>query len=70
MTNSPFDNAQWFKASASSSNGGCLEVAFLDNGQVGLRDNEDPENPPFAVSRHVWDCFLDGARRGEFDPSS
>jgi hypothetical protein len=60
-------NVAWFKASASSDNGGCLEAAFLDDGRVALRDNEDMNNPPFIVTAHVWSCFIDGARRGEFD---
>jgi hypothetical protein len=59
--------AKWFKSSFSSDNGGCLEIAFLDGGQVALRDNEDLDNPPFVVSRHVWQCWLDGAKHGEFD---
>ncbi|MFD5372561.1 DUF397 domain-containing protein [Streptomyces sp. NPDC127103] len=58
----------WFKSSASSASGGCLEVAFLADGRVALRDNEDLGNPPFVVSRHVWSCFLDGAGKGEFTP--
>jgi Domain of unknown function (DUF397) len=59
--------AEWFKATASGGTGGCIEVAFLPHGQVGIRDNEDSDNPPFVVSRHVWACFLDGAQKGEFN---
>lgn len=58
---------EWFKARASSGTGGCLEVAFTPDGRVALRDNEDPENPPFIVSAHVWNCFLNGAQNGEFN---
>jgi hypothetical protein len=61
------DSASWFKATASSANGGCLEAAFLPGGRVAIRDNEDLGNPPFVVSRHVWECWLDGAKKGEFD---
>ncbi|WP_330279094.1 DUF397 domain-containing protein [Streptomyces sp. NBC_00569] len=57
----------WFKASASSGQGGCLEVAFTGDGRIALRDNEDLDNPPFVVTEHVWNCFLDGAGKGEFD---
>lgn len=57
----------WFKASASSGQGGCLEVAFLPDGRVALRDNEDLSNPPFVVTQQVWECFLDGANKGEFN---
>jgi hypothetical protein len=61
------DNASWFKSSANGGSGGCLEAAFLPGGRVAIRDNEDLGNPPFVVSRHVWECWLDGARKGEFD---
>lgn len=60
-------NARWFKSSFSGDNGACLEVAFLDSGRVALRDNEDLANPPFVVSRRVWECWVDGAKHGEFD---
>jgi hypothetical protein len=64
-------NADWFKASASGGSGGCLEVAFLADGRVAIRDNEDMANAPFVVSQHVWSCWIDGAKKGEFDiPSS
>ncbi|MEU8623130.1 DUF397 domain-containing protein [Streptomyces sp. NPDC048623] len=58
----------WVKSSASSAQGGCLEVAYLPDGRVALRDNEDLTNPPFVVTRLVWDCFIDGAEKGEFTP--
>ncbi|MFJ2217751.1 DUF397 domain-containing protein [Streptomyces sp. NPDC101062] len=59
---------KWFTSTASSAQGGCLEVAFMPDDRVALRDNEDPTNPPFIVTRHVWNCFLDGAVKGEFTP--
>lgn len=61
------NRAVWAKAAASAGNGGCLEVAFV-KGHVAIRDNEDPDNPPFVVTEHVWRCFLDGAGKGEFTP--
>lgn len=60
--------AAWFKSSASSGTGGCIEAAFLPDGRVAIRDNEDLSNPPFVVTAHVWDCFISGAKLGEFDP--
>jgi hypothetical protein len=68
MTTADLSTARWFKATASDSANGCLEVAFLGDGRVALRDSEDLGNPPFVVSRHVWDCFVDGAAKGEFVP--
>ncbi|GAA2127975.1 DUF397 domain-containing protein [Streptomyces synnematoformans] len=58
----------WRKASLSETANGCLEVALLDDGRVAIRDNEAPDSPPFVVTAHVWACFLDGAKNGEFDP--
>jgi hypothetical protein len=34
---------------------------------VGIRDSEAPEKPPFVVRPEVWDAFIDGAKKGEFD---
>jgi len=66
-TNDHLGNLDWFKSSASSGSGGCIEIAFTPDGRVALRDNEDLTNPPFVVTPHVWKCFLDGAREGEFN---
>ncbi|MFI9560279.1 DUF397 domain-containing protein [Nonomuraea endophytica] len=60
--------AVWRKAAKSGDNGGnCIEVAPLSKGRVGIRDTEAPDQAPFVVSAAVWDAFLDGAKRGEFD---
>ncbi|MFC5830343.1 DUF397 domain-containing protein [Nonomuraea insulae] len=60
--------ASWRKASKSGSNGGdCLEVAVLSGGRVGIRDTEAPEKAPFVVRSAVWDAFVDGVKKGEFD---
>jgi hypothetical protein len=60
--------AVWRKATKSGSNGGnCIEVAPLSRGRVGIRDTERPDQAPYVVSASVWDAFIDGAKRGEFD---
>lgn len=64
----PFTDAVWFKARASSNSVGCVEVAHLGGGAVGLRHSRFPDREPFVYSAHEWACFLDGARNGEFDP--
>ena len=61
------ENAEWFKAKASGDDGaGCVEVAFVD-GYVALRDSVYPDRAAHVYTRHEWECFLHGARRGEFD---
>ncbi|MER6177299.1 DUF397 domain-containing protein [Streptosporangium sp. NPDC001681] len=54
-------------ADAARASSDCLEVAPLSGGRVGLRDTEAPERAPFVVSASVWDAFVDGAKKGEFD---
>ncbi|MEV4285450.1 DUF397 domain-containing protein [Nonomuraea bangladeshensis] len=67
VTKEQLDNAAWRKATRSGDSGDCLEVAPLAGGWVGIRDSEHPEKPPYVVSRSVWNAFIDGAKKGEFD---
>ena len=36
-------------------------------GEVGVRDTKDRSKAPHVFTRHEWECFLAGAKRGEFD---
>ncbi|GAA4532440.1 MULTISPECIES: DUF397 domain-containing protein [Nonomuraea] len=66
--NDELSAAAWRKATKSGSNGGdCIEVAPLSGGRVAIRDTESPGQAPFVVTASVWDAFVDGAKRGEFD---
>jgi hypothetical protein len=56
----------WTKASGSSSNGGCVEVASIDD-MVAVRDSKNPEAAPLYFSRREIRFFLDAVRAGEFD---
>ena len=58
--------AVWFKSTASNTSQGCVEVAHLDNWTV-IRDTKNPDRPVHYFTPHEWDCFLTGARAGEFD---
>ena len=58
--------AQWFKATASNTSQGCVEVAHLEHWTV-VRDSKNPDGPVHCYTPHEWACFLDGARVGEFD---
>jgi hypothetical protein len=60
------DSLHWFKSSASSAQG-CVEIAHLPNGGVALRDSKDHSKAPHVYNRHEWECFLIGAKNGEFD---
>ncbi|MEV6982264.1 DUF397 domain-containing protein [Sphaerisporangium sp. NPDC051017] len=58
---------QWFKARASTSGNGCVEVAHLPDGGVAIRHSRMPNAEVIRYTGHEWDCFLDGVRNGEFD---
>jgi hypothetical protein len=58
----------WRKARKSSSDGsGCVEVADLPGGGRAVRDSKNPSDGMLSFTAHEWDCFLDGAKKGEFD---
>jgi hypothetical protein len=57
--------AVWAKSSRSGTNGNCVEVAFLGEGRVALRDSKDPEGPVLRFNRGEWSAFVDGVADGE-----
>ena len=55
----------WAKSSRSGTNGNCVEVAFLGEGRVALRDSKDPEGPVLRFTHGEWSAFVDGVADGE-----
>ena len=49
---------------------GAIEVAFTNGSWVLMRVTGDPERRVLVFDRHEWECFLDGARNGEFDDAA
>jgi hypothetical protein len=64
---------------------GAIEVAFVRASGTGsttsaatadapewvlMRVASDPEQRVLVFDRHEWECFLDGARHGEFDDAA
>jgi hypothetical protein len=62
-----FTDAAWRKATASQANDGCVEVAFLPGGRVGIRDSKDRYGQPLVFSQSAWVLFLTHARAGDLD---
>ncbi len=57
----------WVKSSFSFSNGNCVEVASLADGEVGVRNSRDSGGPVLRFTPDEWHAFLGGVRNGEFD---
>ncbi|MCC3333302.1 DUF397 domain-containing protein [Nocardia abscessus] len=62
--------AQWFKSSRSSAQEACVEVAWLEAGQVGVRDSKNPTGPALIFAPGQWDSFAAGVRGGKFNRSA
>jgi hypothetical protein len=59
--------ARWVKSSRSGPTGGnCVEVAFLADGSVAVRNSRHPGGPALVFTEREWDAFLIGAGDGEF----
>ncbi|RCG23396.1 DUF397 domain-containing protein [Sphaerisporangium album] len=67
MSAAESNGLQWFKATASTSGNGCVEVAHLSDGGVAIRHSRTPNDQVIRYTAFEWDCFLDGVRNGEFD---
>jgi hypothetical protein len=58
---------RWFTSSFSGGNGnGCVEVAFLPDGSVGVRDTKDRTRPAHRYSAATWSAFVADTRAGRF----
>jgi hypothetical protein len=67
MDASTVPNASWIKSRRSGPTGGnCVEVAFLPDGEVAMRNSRHPDGPALVFHRVEWEAFLGGARDGEF----
>jgi hypothetical protein len=69
MNSAELVGARWRKSSRSGGNGGeCVEVAFLDDGRVAVRDSKDAGHGPALVfTPGEWAAFAAGMADGEFD---
>ena len=56
-----------FRKSGSSDTGGCVEVAALPGGGIRVRDSKNQAGHVLAYTEHEWECFIVGAKAGEFD---
>lgn len=50
-------SANWFKSSRSGSQSACVEVAWLEDGYVGVRDSKDPTGPALILTGRQWNSL-------------
>jgi Domain of unknown function (DUF397) len=58
----------WMKSSYSGPQGNCVEVSYLADGQVAMRNSRHPSGLALVFTGAEWEAFLRGARDGEFGP--
>jgi Domain of unknown function (DUF397) len=63
----PDSGPAWIKSSLSFSNGNCVEVASLAQGEIGVRNSRDRAGSVLRFTPDEWHAFLGGVRNGEFD---
>ena len=55
--------AKWFKSSRSDGSRNCVEVAFLPDNTVGVRDSKNPAGPTLRFTTEEWSAFTAAATR-------
>jgi hypothetical protein len=59
---------RWRTSRFSNSDGGnnCVEIAYLPDGEVAVRDTKDRSRAPHVHTATAWTAFLAAVRSGEF----
>ena len=63
----PGSDSYWVKSSLSFSNGNCVEVAGLPQGEIGVRNSRDRAGAVLRFTPDEWHAFIGGVHNGEFD---
>ncbi|MEV0107590.1 DUF397 domain-containing protein [Nocardia sp. NPDC050799] len=65
MSDGGLSGARWFKSSHSGTSGECVEVVWLDDGQVGVRDSKCADGPALVFGARAWSTFVTSVWNGE-----
>lgn len=58
----------WIMSSRSTGNGGSCVQARRNADVIEVRNSKHPDAGTVRFTVEEWDSFLDGAKKGEFDP--
>jgi len=61
--------AKWFKSSRSGGQTDCVEVAWLQGQQIGVRDSKNTTGPTLVFAPGTWDALTASVRNGSFQVS-
>nr|WP_285595524.1 DUF397 domain-containing protein [Kineosporia sp. NBRC 101731] len=60
-------SAEWKKSARSGSQGNCVEMAALQDGQVAVRNSRFPQGPALVYTHAEIEALILGAKDGDFD---
>ncbi|MCM6774810.1 DUF397 domain-containing protein [Nocardia sp. CDC159] len=63
---SDLSGVRWFKSSYSGGNTECVEIAWLEDSQIGVRDSKHPSGPALIFTPAEWDAFTTNLRNDMF----
>jgi hypothetical protein len=61
------DGVTWQKSRRSNSQGNCVEMAALPDGDVAVRNSRHPEGPALIYTRAEIEALILGVKDGDFD---
>ena len=59
--------ACWRKSSISNSQGACVELAQLSDGEFAVRNSRNPDGPALIYTQAEIAALIEGIKLGEFD---
>lgn len=67
MSATDLPGARWRKSTISNSQGACVELAKLSNGEFAVRNSRHPDGPALIYNEAEIAALIAGAKLGEFD---